>query len=403
MKRLILFTLLIITVITGAMAQNRSINFEQTKEWKKVLKKAKKEKKLVFVDCYTSWCGPCKMLAKNVFTNDEVADFFNTHFVNVKFDMEKDTDGVMLKKQFDVHFFPTLVFVDPVSGEVLHRLVGAGKPDWLIAGAKLAMDPDNNLRNLMKRYENGERGAVFIRNYAEALFSAYSRDEAARVACEYLDVLPVDSLIVPENWEMIRLVVSNPLSSVLKRIMAEREKFYAVIGQKEVDAKLEKVIYSAVKKIAEWKPKKNNVFDEKGNQELIDYLMGIDFYAAPGGLAYLYTAACVRKNDFQGMLSKMDEALRYNLFRNGAEFPYFRDNMRLLGKSGDKMLMEEGVRRIDCFMHQCKNPLDKSNLMRVKAFLQQKLGDQAGAEVSNKEVEKYFQEARRKNKDNNNQ
>ena len=54
-------------------------------------------------------------------------------------------------------------------------------------------------------------------------------------------------------------------------------------------------------------------------------------------------------------------------------------------------------------MHQCKNPLDKSNLMRVKAFLQQKLGDQAGAEVSNKEVEKYFQEARRKNKDNNNQ
>lgn len=249
MKRLILFTLLIITVITGAMAQNRSINFEQTKEWKKVLKKAKKEKKLVFVDCYTSWCGPCKMLAKNVFTNDEVADFFNTHFVNVKFDMEKDTDGVMLKKQFDVHFFPTLVFVDPVSGEVLHRLVGAGKPDWLIAGAKLAMDPDNNLRNLMKRYENGERGAVFIRNYAEALFSAYSRDEAARVACEYLDVLPVDSLIVPENWEMIRLVVSNPLSSVLKRIMAEREKFYAVIGQKEVDAKLEKVIYSAVKKL----------------------------------------------------------------------------------------------------------------------------------------------------------
>ena len=61
----------------GVEAQNRSIGFEQTREWKKVIKKAKKEKKLIFVDCYTSWCGPCKMLAKDVFTRDEVADYFN--------------------------------------------------------------------------------------------------------------------------------------------------------------------------------------------------------------------------------------------------------------------------------------------------------------------------------------
>lgn len=65
-------------VLFGAEAQNRSISFEQTKEWKKIVKKAKKEKKLIFVDCYTSWCGPCKMLAKDVFTRDTVADFFNS-------------------------------------------------------------------------------------------------------------------------------------------------------------------------------------------------------------------------------------------------------------------------------------------------------------------------------------
>lgn len=117
MKRLILFTLLIAVVVMNATAQNRSINFEQTKEWKKIVKKAKKEKKLIFVDCYTSWCGPCKMLAKDVFTNDKVADFFNANFVNAKFDMEKEADGVVLKKQFGVNFFPTLVFVDPTSGE----------------------------------------------------------------------------------------------------------------------------------------------------------------------------------------------------------------------------------------------------------------------------------------------
>ena len=97
MKKIILFIIVLVVVTVSAVAQNRNINFEQTKEWKKIVKKAKKEKKLIFVDCYTTWCGPCKMLARDVFTKDEVADFFNAHFVNAKFDMEKDTDGIMLK------------------------------------------------------------------------------------------------------------------------------------------------------------------------------------------------------------------------------------------------------------------------------------------------------------------
>lgn len=109
MKKLFLLTLLMAGVMMGVEAQNRSIGFEQTREWKKVIKKAKKEKKLIFVDCYTSWCGPCKMLAKDVFTRDEVADYFNANFVCAKYDMEKDADGVILKDRFGVKAFPTLV------------------------------------------------------------------------------------------------------------------------------------------------------------------------------------------------------------------------------------------------------------------------------------------------------
>ncbi len=107
MKRMIIGALLMLGMMVSVDAQNRSISFEQTKEWKKVLKKAKKEKKLIFVDCYTSWCGPCKMLANKVFTQDAVADFFNATFVNAKYDMEKDADGVLLKEKFGVKAFPT--------------------------------------------------------------------------------------------------------------------------------------------------------------------------------------------------------------------------------------------------------------------------------------------------------
>ena len=93
MKKMCLLVMLLAGIILGSQAQEKGIRFEQTKEWKKVLKKAKKEKKLIFIDCYTSWCGPCKMLSSQVFTLENVGNQFNADFVNVKYDMEKDADG----------------------------------------------------------------------------------------------------------------------------------------------------------------------------------------------------------------------------------------------------------------------------------------------------------------------
>ena len=90
------------------------------------------------------------------------------------------------------------------------------------------------------------------------------------------------------------------------------------------------------------------------------------------------------------MLNKMDEVFGYNLFRNGAELSYFRNNIWVLGNSEDKALMEEGIRRIDNIIGQYTKPLDKSNLMRTKVFLQKKMGDSAGAEISEKEAQRYM-------------
>ena len=386
MKKVFLLVMLVAGILFGAEAQNRSINFEQTKVWKQIVKKAKKEKKLIFVDCYTSWCGPCKMLANNVFTKDEVADYFNQTFVNAKYDMET---------QFGVKAFPTLVFVDPATQQVVHRMVGAGSAEWLVEGAKTAGDPQNNLTGLTKRYEAGERNGEFLGRYLAALASAYMQEEQGKVASEYLNTLSEEQLATKENWELVKKYVSDPLSEPLKKVMQNRDKFYAVAGKEVVDYKLENSIKGAVAEITYWRPG-NGEFDEARNGELIKLLQSLDYAFIPGALASLYTAEYVRKGDYKGMLNSMREAFKYNVFRNGEEQMYFQNNIEALAGCDDKTLVQEGIDWIDARCAQTKDYFAKANLMNSKARLLTKNGDTLGADKAKMEEEKYNAEGEKR-------
>ncbi|GAB4034187.1 thioredoxin family protein [Spirosoma gilvum] len=109
------------------------IQFTET-SWREVLKKAKAEKKVIFLDAYASWCGPCKMLQKNVFTKKAVGDFYNSKFINVKMDMEKG-EGPALSQVYPLEAYPTLLFIDG-NGKVLKKVLGYQSPEDLIAIGK---------------------------------------------------------------------------------------------------------------------------------------------------------------------------------------------------------------------------------------------------------------------------
>ena len=98
--------------------------------WAEILKKAKAEKKIIFFDAYTTWCGPCKLLQKNVFTRADVAEVFNKNFINVKFDMESG-EGPKLAQKYPLEGYPTLFFIDP-NGDVVKQVIGYQNPETLI-------------------------------------------------------------------------------------------------------------------------------------------------------------------------------------------------------------------------------------------------------------------------------
>lgn len=98
------------------------------------LVKAKAEGKLVFVDIYASWCGPCKRLKATTFKDPAVGDFFNKNFINLAIDGEKG-EGPVLAQQFGVRAYPTLVFVN-ADGKVVQKTVGFESAPNLLRIAK---------------------------------------------------------------------------------------------------------------------------------------------------------------------------------------------------------------------------------------------------------------------------
>lgn len=92
---------------------------------------------MVFLDCYTTWCGPCRMMSNTIFTKNEVGEYFNKHFVSYKLDMERGEDPALGKK-YGVKAFPTMLFMD-AEGNVRHTIVGSKSANELIEEAKTAL------------------------------------------------------------------------------------------------------------------------------------------------------------------------------------------------------------------------------------------------------------------------
>ncbi len=95
MKNVILLnflSILFIWIPIASYPQTGGINFENGTSWQALLKLAKAENKYIFVDCYATWCGPCRFMAEHIFPQKEVGEYFNAHFINVRYQMDSIMD-----------------------------------------------------------------------------------------------------------------------------------------------------------------------------------------------------------------------------------------------------------------------------------------------------------------------
>jgi len=192
MKKLFSICLLILSCygISNAQTEFRHLSHDEA------IAQAKAEGKLVFIDFYTQWCGPCKRMAREVFPLKEVGDYFNSKYVCISLDAENEAEGKPYLQKYFVAAFPTFVVVDPKNGDMLYNASSAtfdGKE--FCQRIENGINSDSSPSRIKARYESGERTPKVVSAIASQLINqAAAMDDGMGKMLEAVG-------IVDEYWQ----------------------------------------------------------------------------------------------------------------------------------------------------------------------------------------------------------
>lgn len=232
MKRFSLLLLFCIPLILFSQTDtSKGIKWTTGLNWGQIKEKAKSEQKYIFVDCYATWCGPCKKMDSEVYVDDSVADFFNAKFLSVKVQMdqtEMDNEKVKswykqaayLQFQFRINKFPSYIFLSP-DGRVVHRSTGFQRVEEFIATARTALapgmkDPYAKYDQLEKLYKQGSTlpfgDLPYMVNTATTIGDTIFRRQLMREYKSRMRTIPQVELYTKENIEFMASVIGSSKS-----------------------------------------------------------------------------------------------------------------------------------------------------------------------------------------------
>jgi thioredoxin-related protein len=238
MKKITLL-LFLFSISFTIFSQEQGMKFEHNTTWKKVLAKAKAENKFIFIDCYTTWCGPCKMMSKNIFPLREVGEFYNKNFINIKIQLDttKDDDkevkswfaaGKEISAKYDVRAYPTYLMFDP-KGQIVHRAIGSSPANEFLAKGADAMNPDKQYYTLKRKYEGGNKEEIFLYKMSLAAMDVYDMKFAKTVSKEYLATQK--DLFTKENLQLSSKFISSSKDPAFTLFLNNMEKADVILGK----------------------------------------------------------------------------------------------------------------------------------------------------------------------------
>ncbi len=240
----ILFLLFIVPFI--GFSQDKGVTFEHGLNWQEVKSKAKSEDKFIFVDCFTTWCQPCKYMTSEIFPQAAVGEFFNANFVNLKVQMDQtDEDSAETKSwyqeaarfasDYEVVAYPTFLIFNP-QGELVHRIVGGGEAEDFIAQAKKGLNPKTQYVTVVNKYHSNPNDTAVVKDVLNAALNAYDRSLVSETANRYVELIGEEGILTSENIQILLhgATSSNTLSfDVIKN---NRNKVDSLLVKKDRNA-----------------------------------------------------------------------------------------------------------------------------------------------------------------------
>ena len=234
MKRIVF---LLMVVIGGlpiiAQTNFRSLTLDEA------IQAAKSENKLVFIDFYTTWCGPCKMMMKNVFPQPKVGEYFNNKYVCIKLDAEKE--GKEVAGRFQVKAYPTFVVLDTDEKVLLKKEGGNFDGLKFVSEIETGVNPDMTPERLRERYASGERTPQLVDAYASLIMKEARQgrrmdqrklDEANRIIFDYFNGLTDEQkLSAPNSFIYSYAYTQSVVDPKAVYMIANREKFSKEIAE----------------------------------------------------------------------------------------------------------------------------------------------------------------------------
>ncbi|MEM1322620.1 MAG: thioredoxin family protein [Bacteroidota bacterium] len=352
------WSLLIVLLLTASLGlQAKGIDFFHG-SWEEALEEAKRQEKIIFIDAYTTWCGPCKRMAKTVFTDGAVGEFYNQNFICMKIDMEKEM-GMKFQQKYPVRAYPTLYYIDG-NGKVVHKVKGGRQAEQFIALGRSVLGKYDNSEEYAKAYEEGDRSPELVYKYVKALNKAGK--SSLKIANDYIK--SQKDLRTPDNLKFILEATTEADSRIFGLLIEHRSDIVALTSEEAVKERIEKACRKTAQKAVtfesedlheEAKGKMKAYYPEKAEE--FSYQTDLNFYKTMHDTKQ-YVKVC---NDYVKKVVKKDpdrllalakeisssfsrdakamnlaEQLAKKSAKNGATYSYYYTYAQILLKNGKK-------------------------------------------------------------------
>lgn len=211
-------------------------------KYDEALKQAQEEGKPVFIDFYATWCGPCKELARTVFTDPEIKAYYDGHFVCVRVDVDKEKK---LADKYKIMSMPTLVFLNS-KGKEIKRFSGlVHKKHFLSAGQEVCGER-LTFPEMYKQYQkNGQNLQLLQTVLLETPFYVEEtpgvdgkrwRDRMFELFPKYVQMKGLAQMINSDDFELFLLYNSEVHrgDSILDFMNAHYKEFEKVVDPRDV-------------------------------------------------------------------------------------------------------------------------------------------------------------------------